>query len=196
MQLLKAVIFLFNLICFINCQVPVHRPEATSGWARFSSPSVADYSTPLARSPRPSLTAHCSPAPRRPFGGTASSLGSLQSTSLVCYDTSGSRSRVVTSMAPRLPNFPPGRCSAGGGIAPPPAPPRYSNCDTGGRTRLPPPPPVYPDYEYTAPGGCGGGEASPYSVSSELYKHHVLPQQYFPLSGGGGRPGSRGSVLV
>jgi hypothetical protein len=30
----------------------------------------------------------------------------------------------------------------------------------------------YPDYEYSTP-----GEASPYSVSSELYKH-VLPQYY------------------
>jgi hypothetical protein len=169
-------------------QVPVHRPEAP-GWARFSSPSVADYSTPLARSPRPSLTAHCSPATRRPFGGggTASSLGSLQSTSLV-YDTNCARSRVVTSVVAPPPAgrhhlFTPGRAG-------PPPPPRYTNCDN--RTRAP----VYPDYEYTAPGGCG--EASPYSVSSELYKH-VLPPQYFPLSGGGGgsgRPGSRGSVLV
>ena len=35
-----------------------------------------------------------------------------------------------------------------------------------------------------------GGEASPYSVSSELYKH-VLPQYFMA-----GRPSSRGSVLV
>ena len=167
-------------------QVPVHRPE-TSGWARFSSPSVADYSTPLARSPRPSLTAHCSPASRRPPFGTASSLGSLQS-SLVC-DTSSSRPRVV-AIAPSRHHL--GRFS--GAVQPPP-PPRYTNCDNGG-ARSRPPPPVYPDYEYSAPGGVGGnsgcGEASPYSVSSELYKH-VLPQ-YFPLSVG--RPGSRGSVLV
>ena len=171
-------------------QVPVHRPETSSGWARFSSPSVADYSTPLARSsPRPSLTAHCSPAARRPINGTTASLGSLQS-SLV-YDTTCSRPRVVTMAPPPPPvrqhHFtPPGRTAAA---------PRYSNCDnSGGRTRLPPPP-VYPDYEYSAPGvpGSGyGGEASPYSVSSELYKH-VLPQ-YFPLSAG--RPASRGSVLV
>ncbi len=169
-------------------QVPVHRPEAP-GWARFSSPSVADYSTPLARSPRPALTAHCSPATRRPFSNTASSLGSLQSTSLV-YDTSGSRSRVVTAVAP--PNrhhFTPGRSAPPTSAAPPP---RYTHCDNG-RNRLPPPPPLYPDYEYTAPGGSG--EASPYSVSSELYKH-VLPPQYFPLSSSGGRTGSRGSVLV
>ncbi len=170
-------------------QVPVHRPE-TSGWARFSSPSVADYSTPLARSPRPSLTAHCSPASRRPPFGTAGSLGSLQS-SLVC-DTSSSRPRVV-AIAPTRHHL--GRSFGGGAVQPPP-PPRYTNCDNGGARSRPPPPPVYPDYEYSAPGGVGGntgcGEASPYSVSSELYKH-VLPQ-YFPLSVG--RPGSRGSVLV
>lgn len=45
----------------------------------------------------------------------------------------------------------------------------------------------YRQYQYTSP---GPGEASPYSVSSELYKH-VLPQ-YFQFS----RPHSRGSVLV
>ena len=64
--------------------------------------------------------------------------------------------------------------TAGGGHR---ALPGYKEpCDRGG---------MYPDYEYSAP-----GEASPYSVSSELYKH-VMPQ-YFHFS----RPASRGSVLV
>lgn len=58
---------------------------------------------------------------------------------------------------------------------------QYANCD---ERRVA----GYPDYEYS--GGRPNGEASPYSVSSELYKH-VLPQ-YFQF----GRPSSRGSVLV
>ena len=47
--------------------------------------------------------------------------------------------------------------------------------------------PPYQQYQYTM---AQPGDASPYSVSSELYKH-VLPQ-YFQFS----RPKSRGSVLV
>ena len=46
----------------------------------------------------------------------------------------------------------------------------------------------YRQYQYTS--AAQPGDASPYSVSSELYKH-VLPQ-YFQFS----RPTSRGSVLV
>ena len=48
--------------------------------------------------------------------------------------------------------------------------------------------PAYQHYQYTTM--AQPGEASPYSVSSELYKH-VLPQ-YFQFN----RPKSRGSVLV
>ena len=89
----------------------MHRAEAP-GWARFSSPSVADYSTPLSKSPPlyksplprggPSRTANCSPAmggrsPHPPPSSNyTSSMGSLHS-SLV-YDSS--RPRVMSHFTP------------------------------------------------------------------------------------------------
>ena len=135
-------------------------------------------------------------------GGARSSVStnSIHSTSLV-YDTA--KSRVATHFTPiratttnnnnhrsriGVPPPPPPGCFD----PPPPLPPTGLVGGNGGGVagiRIPPSSSSaytsYPDYEYTTP-----GEASPYSVSSELYKH-VLPQYY----SGGGTDGNK-SVLV
>ena len=56
----------------------------------------------------------------------------------------------------------------------------------------PPPPPPYQHYQYSTVAQAAPGEASPYSVSSELYKH-VLPG-YFQFNTSNSR--GSGSVLV
>jgi len=154
-------------------QVPLNRTEAnTGGWARFTTPS--EYSAPKSPLPLPHPSGLSSPHPsvRTPRSAHyASSLASLHS-SLV-YDAN--QAHVISHFTP---NRTGGRTPGGG----------YSNCERPPRVQ-------YPDYEYTTPGEAAHynakeGEASPYSVSSELYKH-VMPQ-YFQFS----RSTSRGSVLV
>ncbi len=188
--------------------MPINRAE-TPGWARYSSPSVADYSNPITKSPpplpRPSpLTSARSSnshhggllaqppifTPRSASSGTSSG-SSLHSTSLV-YDTA--KSRVATHFTPihRNNNRSLHRIAAGGGNNGGYDPvaaniPQHHHSHlldarggfSGGGAIAGIRPQYnssvnnsYPDYEYTTP-----GEASPYSVSSELYKH-VLPQYY------------------
>ena len=170
LRLSSPLLRLFVLIPSSLFQVPVGRSEAPS-WARFSSPSDTDYSVPgpMKKSPwysHHSQTATNSPLVPRPGRGHAASLGSLHS-SLV-YD----RNTTNTFFS----HFSPGRNKTTSRHRP-----LYENV-------APPPPPNCTDYEYST---TAYGEASPYSVSSELYKH-VLPQ-YFQFNR---RPTSRGSVLV
>lgn len=152
-------------------QVPVSRTEAP-GWARFSSPSVADYSIPAPpKSPWQGGSSHVpSPRPHVPRHHAAS-LGSLHS-SLV-YDS--------TARGAFFSHFSPGKNKTTSRQGP-----LYENVENHGHVQMAN---NFPQYEYST-AGAGYGEASPYSVSSELYKH-VLPQ-YFQFN----RPSSRGSVLV
>eukprot|EP00092_Neocalanus_flemingeri_P033201 GFUD01036107.1.p1 GENE.GFUD01036107.1~~GFUD01036107.1.p1 ORF type:complete len:407 (-),score=55.69 GFUD01036107.1:549-1769(-) len=147
-------------------QVPVSRAEAPS-WARFSTPSVADYASPLpkqdwrtADSRSSGHTNTSSPLVIRHNSAKPASMASLQSGHV--YDPK-LQGRFYSDLTPTRTQQ---RVR-----------PLYTNNEG----------PPYQQYQYTM---AQPGDASPYSVSSELYKH-VLPQ-YFQFS----RPKSRGSVLV
>jgi len=147
-------------------QVPVSRTEAAS-WARFSTPSVADYASPLpkqewrtADSRSSGQTTTSSPLVIRHNSSKPASMASLHSGHV--YDTK-LHGRFYSDLTPTRTQQ---RVR-----------PLYTNTEG----------PPYQQYQYTM---AQPGDASPYSVSSELYKH-VLPQ-YFQFS----RPKSRGSVLV
>jgi len=147
-------------------QVPVSRTEATS-WARFSTPSVADYASPLPKqewrttdSRSSQQTNTSSPLVFRHDSSKPASMASLHTGYVHDSKLHG---RFHSDLTPTRTQQ---RIR-----------PLYPNTEAH----------PYPQYQYTM---AHQGEASPYSVSSELYKH-VLPQ-YFQL----GRPTSRGSVLV
>ena len=147
-------------------QVPVTRTEATS-WARFSTPSVGDYASPLPKqdwrtvdSRSSGQTTTSSPLVIRHNDSKPASMASFHSGHV--YDTN-LHGRFYSDITPKRSNQ---RVR-----------PLYT------KTGCEP----YHQYQYTM---AMPGEASPYSVSSELYKH-VLPHN-FQL----GRPTSRGSVLV
>jgi len=147
-------------------QVPVTRTEATS-WARFSTPSVGDYASPLPKqdwrtvdSRSSGQTTTSSPLVIRHNDSKPASMASFHSGHV--YDTN-LHGRFYSDITPKRSNQ---RVR-----------PLYT------KTGCEP----YQQYQYTM---AMPGEASPYSVSSELYKH-VLPHN-FQL----GRPTSRGSVLV
>lgn len=147
-------------------QVPVSRTEATS-WARFSTPSVADYASPMPKQEWRTADSRCSgqtttssPLVIRHNSSKPASMASLHSGHV--YDTK-LHGRFYSDLTPTRTQQ---RVR-----------PLYTNTEG----------PPYQQYQYTM---AQPGDASPYSVSSELYKH-VLPQ-YFQFS----RPKSRGSVLV
>jgi len=144
-------------------QVPVSRTEATS-WARFSTPTVSDYAAPIPKQ-------DCRTVDSRSSGQTITS-----SPMVTRHNSSKPASLASLHSAHTYDDKLQGRF--------------YSDLTpTRSQQRMRP---VYsnavgPSYQYTM---AQPGDASPYSVSSELYKH-VLPQ-YFQFS----RPKSRGSVLV
>ena len=147
-------------------QVPVTGTEATS-WARFSSPSVGDYASPLHKqdwrtvdSRSSGQTTTSSPLVIRHDHSKPASMASFHSGHVYDPNLHG---RFYSDITPKRSNQ---RVR-----------PLYT------KTSCEP----YQQYQYTM---AMPGEASPYSVSSELYKH-VLPHN-FQL----GRPTSRGSVLV
>ena len=147
-------------------QVPVTRTEATS-WARFSTPSVGDYASPLPKqdwrtvdSRSSGQTTTSSPLVIRHDHSKPASMASFHSGHVYDPNLHG---RFYSDITPKRSNQ---RVR-----------PLYT------KTGCEP----YQQYQYTM---AMPGEASPYSVSSELYKH-VLPHN-FQL----GRPTSRGSVLV
>jgi hypothetical protein len=147
-------------------QVPVSRTEAAS-WARFPTPCVGDYASPLpkqewrtADSRSSGQTNTSSPLVIRHQASKPASMASLHSGPVYDSKLTG---RFYSDLTPTRTQQ---RVR-----------PLYTN--TEGHP--------YQQYQYTM---AQPGDASPYSVSSELYKH-VLPQ-YFQFS----RPKSRGSVLV
>jgi len=144
-------------------QVPVSRTEATS-WARFSTPTVSDYAAPIPKQ-------DCRTVDSRSSGQTITS-----SPMVTRHNSSKPASLASLHSAHTYDAKLQGRFYSD--LAPTRSQQRvrpvYSNA-------------VGPSYQYTM---AQPGDASPYSVSSELYKH-VLPQ-YFQFS----RPKSRGSVLV
>eukprot|EP00090_Calanus_glacialis_P005549 TRINITY_DN14297_c0_g1_i1.p1 TRINITY_DN14297_c0_g1~~TRINITY_DN14297_c0_g1_i1.p1 ORF type:complete len:407 (-),score=71.75 TRINITY_DN14297_c0_g1_i1:529-1749(-) len=147
-------------------QVPVSRTEATS-WARYSTPSVADYASPMPKQEWRTADSRCSgqtttssPLVIRHNSSKPASMASLHSGHVYNTKLHGS---IYSDLTPTRTQQ---RVR-----------PLYTNTEG----------PPYQQYQYTM---AQPGDASPYSVSSELYKH-VLPQ-YFQFS----RPKSRGSVLV
>ena len=143
--------------------MPVSRTEATS-WARFSTPTVSDYAAPIPKQ-------DCRTVDSRSSGQTITS-----SPMVTRHNSSKPASLASLHSAHTYDDKLQGRFYSD--LAPTRSQQRvrpvYSNA-------------VGPSYQYTM---AQPGDASPYSVSSELYKH-VLPQ-YFQFS----RPKSRGSVLV
>ena len=156
------------LVAFLMFQVPVSLTEAPS-WARFSTPSVADYTSPLPKQEWQTADSHSSghtnissPLVIRHNSSKPASMTSLHSSHI--YDAK-LQGRFYSDLMPTRSQQ---RVR-----------PLYSNNEV----QVSP----YPHYQYTM---AQPGDTSPYSVSSELYKH-VLPQ-YFQFS----QPKSRGSVLV
>ena len=154
-----------TLASFTN--VPVSRAEAPSWANHYTAPSLqSEYACPMpkqdwrAGDSRSSLGPAASPLVARHAPQHPASHGSIHSSALL----GSTPSRFYSSERSR------GQARVR---------PVYSREEGGGGS--------YRQYQYTS---AQPGDASPYSVSSELYKH-VLPQ-YFQFS----RPTSRGSVLV
>jgi len=160
-----------TLASFTN--VPVSRAEAPAWASHYTTPSLqTEYACPLPKQDwrtvgdsRTSLGPAGSPlVGRHPPPHPPSHMGSIHSSALASTPSSrfysSERARGQARVRPVY-----SREEGGGG---------------GGGS--------YRQYQYTS--AAQPGDASPYSVSSELYKH-VLPQ-YFQFS----RPTSRGSVLV
>ena len=154
-----------TLASFTN--VPVGRAEAPAWASHYTTPSLqTEYACPLPKQDwrtgdsRTSLGPAASPLVGRHPPPHPPSHGSIHSSALASTPSS----RFYSSERAR------GQARVR---------PVYSREEGGGGS--------YRQYQYTS---AQPGDASPYSVSSELYKH-VLPQ-YFQFS----RPTSRGSVLV
>lgn len=153
-------------------QVPVSRTEAPNWASHYTAPSLqSEYACPL---PKPDWRSSLEPSLRGSYGPPSSLRGaydpSLPSSPLVGRREGGHHPASLHT------HWQQGSAASSASRSQGRVRPLYSREDPGS----------YQQYQYSpAP-----GEASPYSVSSELYKH-VLPQ-YFQFS----RPQSRGSVLV
>jgi len=156
-----------TLASFTN--VPVGRPEAPAWASHYTTPSLqTEYACPLPKQ-----------HDWRNIGDSRSSLGPAASPLVARHAHLPSHGSIHSSAIPSTPSsrfYSSERARGQARVRP-----VYSRDDGGGAGS-------YRQYQYTS--AAQPGDASPYSVSSELYKH-VLPQ-YFQFS----RPTSRGSVLV
>ena len=174
-----------TLASFTN--VPVGRPEAPAWSSHYTTPSLqTEYACPLPKQ-----------HDWRNMGDSRSSLGPAASPLVARHAHPPSHGSIHSSAIPSTPSsrfYSSERARGQARVRP-----VYSRDDGGGAGSYRQDHYYhhnhdhnhhyhYRQYQYTS--AAQPGDASPYSVSSELYKH-VLPQ-YFQFS----RPTSRGSVLV
>ena len=172
-----------TLASFTN--VPVGRPEAPAWASHYTTPSLqTEYACPLPKQ-----------HDWRTMGDSRSSLGPAASPLVARHAHPPSHGSIHSSAIPSTPSsrfYSSERARGQARVRP-----VYSRDDGGGGSSYRQDNHdhsyhnyhnYYRQYQYTS--AAQPGDASPYSVSSELYKH-VLPQ-YFQFS----RPTSRGSVLV